>query len=469
MLSDMTLVTGRMRKLPDWITQGVVLGLQGGQDKVVNNYNILKENGVPIAAVWMQDWVGTKEFPEGVRLMWNWKLNREFYPEWDSMIANWTNDGVKAMVYINPYFANLTDVSITRNLFLEGDSQGFFIKNGLGKTYMMKSVSIEFAMLDPTNPYAVNWMKQIIKENLLGEGQAWGWMHDFGEYMPITSTNEIVLYSGEDSMVIHNKYPEMWARLNREAESEAGKADTTVAFMRSGGTMSPGVCDLAWMGDQLPTYDKFDGLQSAMMGLLNGGLSGFSLGHSDIGGYTSLNKTLDSLNFSIFRTKELLLRWIEMSTYSDVIMRTHPSNKPVLNYQVFSDNNTAQFLAFFVNQHVKLGPYKRQLIAEAASTGVPVTRSLFLNYPLDLTARKIVDQFMLGDHVLMAPIFKEGQMFRTLYLPEGSWRHIWTDVVYLGPKQVTVYSPLGQPAVFFSTSWKMSQSFISEKLQEISM
>ena len=74
-------------------------------------------------------------------------------------------------------------------------------------------------------------------------------MHDFGEYMPITSTNEIVLYSGEDSMVIHNKYPEMWARLNREAESEAGKADTTVAFMRSGGTMSPGVCDLAWMGD----------------------------------------------------------------------------------------------------------------------------------------------------------------------------------------------------------------------------
>jgi hypothetical protein len=29
------------------------------------------------------------------------------------------------------------------------------------------------------------------------------------------------------------------------------------------------------MGDQLPTYDKFDGLQSAMIGLLNGGMSGF--------------------------------------------------------------------------------------------------------------------------------------------------------------------------------------------------
>ena len=43
----------------------------------MKNYNILKENGVPISAVWMQDWVGTKEFPEGVRLMWNWVLNKE--------------------------------------------------------------------------------------------------------------------------------------------------------------------------------------------------------------------------------------------------------------------------------------------------------------------------------------------------------------------------------------------------------
>jgi alpha-glucosidase (family GH31 glycosyl hydrolase) len=68
----------------------------------------------------MQDWVGTKEFPEGVRLMWNWVLNKDFYPFWGSMIDTWKTDEVKAMIYINPYFANLTDASITRNLFLEG-------------------------------------------------------------------------------------------------------------------------------------------------------------------------------------------------------------------------------------------------------------------------------------------------------------------------------------------------------------
>ena len=49
---------------------------------------------------------------------------------------------------------------------------------------MIKSVSIECAMIDPTNPEARIWMKNIIKDNLIGEGKAFGWMHDFGEYTP---------------------------------------------------------------------------------------------------------------------------------------------------------------------------------------------------------------------------------------------------------------------------------------------
>ena len=62
--------------------------------------------------------------------------------------------------------------------------------------------------------------------------------------------------------------------------------------MRSATGLSPKDTRLFWMGDQLISYDKFDGLQSALIGLLNSGLSGFSLGHSDIGGYTSVNEPI---------------------------------------------------------------------------------------------------------------------------------------------------------------------------------
>ena len=58
--------------------------------------------------------------------------------------------------------------------------------------------------------------------------------------------------------------------------------------------------------------------------MLNGGLSGFTLCHSDIGGYTSI----DEYGVSIERDREILYRWIEMNTFSDVVMRTHPSNRP---------------------------------------------------------------------------------------------------------------------------------------------
>jgi len=59
-------------------------------------------------------------------------------------------------------------------------------------------------MIDFTNPAAWNWTKEIIKNNLVKEGRAGGWMHDFGEYMPF----DAVLHDGSDPMVAHNQYPE---------------------------------------------------------------------------------------------------------------------------------------------------------------------------------------------------------------------------------------------------------------------
>lgn len=81
------------------------------------------------------------------------------------------------------------------------------------------------------------------------------------------------------------------------------------------------------MGDQLTTFDEYDGMESAMRGLLNGGLSGFTLGHSDVGGYTVVAEYGIDL---ISRSRKLLLRWIEMSTFSDMIMRSHPGSTPDL-------------------------------------------------------------------------------------------------------------------------------------------
>ncbi len=88
-------------------------------------------------------------------------------------------------------------------MFKEGQTFGYFIKNSTGQTYLIKSVSIDFAMVDLTNPKARNWMKNIIKDNLISEAYAYGWMLDFGEYTPF----DAVMHSKENPYQFHNRFP----------------------------------------------------------------------------------------------------------------------------------------------------------------------------------------------------------------------------------------------------------------------
>lgn len=100
---------GTMKALPDWIMDGAIISLQGGQNEVNDTANQLIEANVPIVAFWMQDWVGLESFAEGQRLKWNWKLNKEYYPLWNQMVKDWAEKGIKPFIYINPYFSNVTD------------------------------------------------------------------------------------------------------------------------------------------------------------------------------------------------------------------------------------------------------------------------------------------------------------------------------------------------------------------------
>lgn len=256
-------------------------------------------------------------------------------------------------------------------------------------------------MVDFTNPAARQWIKDLLRVNLVVEGRAGGWMHDFGEYMPFDS----VMASGIDPIEYHNQYAADWASVVQELLSEIEGGDDIVYWMRAGTGLSPKNTGIFWMGDQLVSYDKYDGLQSAMIGLLNSGISGFSLGHSDIGGYTAVDS--DGM-VQYLRDKELLLRWIEMNTFSDPIMRSHPSNIPESNFQIWDDEQTILFMKKFTVIHVTLADYKMQLMKEASVMGRPFTRHPMLHFAEDAKVRALLDEFMLGENILVAPAFAAG-------------------------------------------------------------
>ena len=367
------------------------------------------------------------------------------------MVTDWALDGVKPLIYINPYIQDTSEVEgIRQDQFSEGVEKGYFVKNQNDEPYLIHSLSIQFAIVDLTNPDAWSWMKAIIKDNLVIEGRSGGWMHDFGEYLPFDAK----LFDGSDPVAYHNKYPEDWAAVVKEALDEAEHGEDILYFMRAGSGFSPKNTRLYWMGDQLTTFDHYDGLQSAMIGLMNAGLSGATIGHSDIGGYTSLIvKKLGMTFLEYTRSQELLQRWIEMNTFSDPVLRSHPSNIPDAQSQIYDNKENILFFKKFVDIHVKLADYKMSLMEEASRLGSPFTRPLMIHFPHDAVARKENSEFMLGENILVAPVFEEGATTRDVYLPgPAEWTHLWSNEKYsvdsMGMDLMDFSTPIGQPAVF---------------------
>ena len=85
----------------------------------------------------------------------------------------------------------------------------------------------------------------------------------------------------------------------------------------------------------------------------------------------------------------------------------------------------------------RLMPYTYTLAWEARTTGMPLMRSLWLQYPEDKTAAAVGDEYLWGRDLLIAPVYEKGATTRKLYLPEGDWYDWWTNTKQLGEKTIS--------------------------------
>ncbi|GMI44910.1 hypothetical protein TrCOL_g2704 [Triparma columacea] len=447
--------TGRMSPLPEWTQEGAIIGLEGGSEVVESSMDKLIEAEVQMVGLWLQDWSGLHHAYDGDRLLWDWKLSEEQYPDWSGLRTRMNSLGINMLTYINPYFASNLDNGEDNSQFAEGDANGYFIKNSNNETYVMKSGSIRFGCLDVTNPNAVEWMKDIIKERMLDEAGSMGWMSDFGEAVPYDG----VMYSGVSGADHHNEYPEMWQALNYDAVREAGMEDDVAFFSRSAWNKSPGNARVFWLGDQLVTFDDKDGLQTTVIAQQSGGLSGHSIAHSDIGGYTVADYPLAHYH----RSPELLKRWSECEAFSGSMFRTHVgSSFEDEDSQAWHDDVVDHF-GVFSKVFGYLKEYRLELMQVAEERGLPLVRSMFYQFPDDPAVWDedlMKEQFMFGDDFLVAPVFQEGAVEKNVYFPVGGgqWIGLWDGSVwnetvdYAGV--ATVAAPIGRPPVFYKEGSK---------------
>lgn len=427
--------------LPDWI-HGTLIASQGGTKEIDKKVDLLIKNEVPLTAVWSQDWSGTNITSFGRQVYWNWEYDEKSYPKLPEKIKELNKKGIKFLSYINPF---LIAGSSLYNIAKEKD---YFVKNSLGEIYKIYVTTFPSGLIDITNKRAYEWYKEIIKNNIINIGTS-GWMADFGEYLPV----DAVLFSGEDAIKYHNKYPVEWAKLNYEAIKESEKKDL-IFFMRSGFLDSVSYCPIYWAGDQNVNWSKSDGIASVIPAALSLGFSGVEFSHWDTGGYTSL--------LWMKRTPELFMRWVELSAFS-LIMRTHEGNRPDNNVQFDTNRGILKHFIWMTNVHYMLKDYLKNEIVKSKLEKLPVMRHICLNYPKDQQCYLQQYEYLLGEDLLIAPILHKGSTERELYLPRDNWIHLWSQKNYEGGEYVRIKSNLGFIPVFI----RKESPYLNEILSKI--
>ncbi len=391
----------------------------------------LREAGIPAGVLWVQDWSGIRlNFDGGSGVQYSWDADTVLYPDLADLVAELRQDGFRFLAYVNPFI----DRDRGFRFYEEMDRDSLLIKNTDGETYDFFAPNGFSSFPDFTNPATRDYVRRTLRDLVLDYGFD-GWMADFGEAAP----TDAVYFAGSDPVARHNLFPLDWHGIVREALDEARPDGDWVSFGRSGFTGVHAQSMIHWIGDQETDWSETDGLPTVVPAMINLGLSGVPYVTHDIAGFSG--------TIAPPSTKELFQRWTELGAFTP-IMRTHEGARKLLNWSWEKDDETTAHFRRFALVHAALKPDLLEWSALAAETSMPILRHLMLVFPDDEQSRQISNQFMLGNELLVAPVVTEGATAKEVYLPPGTWYHVFTGSQHEGGVTISVEAPIGSPAVF---------------------
>lgn len=333
----------------------------------------------------------------------NFTWDPKTFPDPRGMLQRYHDRGLKICVWINPYIGQKSP------LFREGMEKGYLLKKTNGDVWQTDLWQAGMGLVDFTNPDAAEWYTEKLK-TLLDMGVDC-FKTDFGERIPV---KDIAYYDGSDPVKMHNYYTYLYNQtVFRLLEKERGVGEA-VLFARSatvGGQMFPA----HWGGDCSANYPS-------MAETIRSGLSlscgGFGFWSHDIGGFENTAPA------------DVYKRWAQFGLLSSH-SRLHGSS----SYRVpwLFDEEACDVVRKFVKLKCSLMPYLYRQAVRAHEEGIPMMRPMFVEFPKDRACEPLDKQYMMGDSLLVAPIFKESGEVE-YYLPEGKWFNILTEQVIEGGK-----------------------------------
>jgi alpha-glucosidase len=402
-ITSYTYLTGRMPLPPLWS-----LGYQQ------NRYSYYPEAEVMRIAHTLRE----KRIPaDGITLdihymdqyqLFTWNKNR--FPDPANMNARLNKLGFKTTVIVDPGIKVVKGAAA----YESGLTDDVYLKYADGQRYAGEVWPGWCNFTDFTSQKGRDWWhKQVRFFASSGVSGIWNDMNEISTWGQKMPDNILFDYDGHptNNLQAHNVYGMQMARSSYEGAREQFK-ERPFILSRSGYAGIQRYAAL-WTGDNRAEDDHM--LQGVR--LLNSlGLSGLPFTAMDIGGFTG--------NPSI----PLYTRWMELGAFIPYFRNHTGVNTKSAEPWTFGED-VLDITRNYISLRYLLLPYLYSTFYESTQNGLPVMRSLAIDYTFDpkIMEAAFQNQYEFGNAFMIAP-FESNKDYGKIYFPEGTWYDMYNDI-----------------------------------------
>ncbi len=360
------------------------------------------------------------DYMDGFRVF-TW--DKEKFADFKDTIQKLKEQGFKVVTIIDPGVKK--DKGYT--IYDEGIEQGYFATDKDGIPYVNQVWPGDSVFPDFSDERVRTWWAENQKIMMdVGIAGIWNDMNEPASFKGPLPDDVQFKNDGypTDHREIHNVYGHLMSKATYEGiKKHTQKRPFVITRACYAGTQK---YSTAWTGDNQSLWEH---LRMSVPMLINLGLSGMAFCGTDVGG------------FGFDCTGELLSRWIQVGCFTP-LFRNHAAAGTRDQEPWVFDEQTEDINRKYIKLRYQWIPYLYDLMAQCEKTGMPIIRPLFLHYQNDEKTYELNDQFMVGENILVAPVVQQGQVVRSLYLPEGRWIDYWTKEEIVGGKYIMREAPV---------------------------
>ena len=431
------LLTGETPMLPRY-----ALGYIQSKERYVDAAEMLdvaaeyRRRQVPLDMI-VLDW---QSWPQG---QWGWKkFDETRFPNTKEFIDKLHEMDVKMMLSIWPSMQgehNGDRADMLKNGFMLGNKLNYDAFNPAARRLYWQqardnlfSKGVDAWWCDCTEPFESDWHGPIKPDPVIRAQM------NTDEAKRYIDPTKISLYSLHHSQGI-------W-------EGQRGEtADKRVCNLtRSSWAGQHRYATVTWSGDVSANWET---LRRHVPEGLNFCAAGESYWSTDIGGFFPQNRPdawfydgdyNEGVNDPGYR--ELYVRWAQYAAFLPM-MRSHGTGTPREIWR-FGEKGEPYYDAIekAIRLRYRLVPYLYTLMAQAGRKGLPMLRVPALVFPADQALRRVSDEMMLGDAILVKPVthpMGEDDNVEDVYLPAGCrWYNLETGEAYEGGQTICVKAAL---------------------------